>query len=813
MEQLRHSGNPRFNSVIFRRNNTQIFTNGGLWDSAMGFLPQFNAVPKKTPNPQFVFPSGAKVSFGHLERYEDCLGWQGSQIPLICCEESTLIRMADGTKKPLSDIQIGDMVETLQGPMPVTAIGNRRLEDCVEIENEYGEKQIHSTTHKILTSCGWVSYSDMCTLYESHQPLISSPTQCYDVHKHVECSLQICQEQQQPHDNQYFYQQQEVLFCQPNYQDQGLQEISFCKAQQDQGSYCESFQSNNREPLQRLLDHHLQEHQKQYHELKEDNAAHVQIYDVSQDVQNVKEFEGLRGHCSGGSYQCDVPVHLKGDNVQGDVLILDGVVVQNRKDSLLDGQGKVHKHIHHKLRYVHPYTGEEQIAEGVDIEYHSCKITPLGKRWVIDLTVSTTNHYITESGLVNKNCFDELTHFDENVFWYMFSRNRSDSGVPGYIRATTNPDPDSWVAKFISWWINQDTGYAIPERSGKIRWFIRINGEVIWGDNRMDLLKRQFDGEIKEVNKKHKHPDELFLKDSETGELYIHEEGKCGVLYVCTETKQFYQWNGTEYVDLITPKSATFILSMLSDNAILMRNDPSYLANLKSLPLVEQERLLGGNWKIRPAAGMYFPRNKANLLDEIPNDVKQWVRAWDLAGTEDKKNNNPEDGPAYTAGVLIGKRKNGRIVIADVINRRMNSSDVRNTVLNTAKTDKAAFKKVRIRMNQDPGQAGKDQAEQYLKLLSGFSVNIERESGSKETRAEPLSAQWIGLKGAEKGNVDVVLGPWTDAYLAQMEGFPDRTFKDMVDASNTGFLELEKHGNASAPPSETGNKKSSYWTH
>lgn len=30
MEQLRHSGNPRFNSVIFRRNNTQIFTNGGL---------------------------------------------------------------------------------------------------------------------------------------------------------------------------------------------------------------------------------------------------------------------------------------------------------------------------------------------------------------------------------------------------------------------------------------------------------------------------------------------------------------------------------------------------------------------------------------------------------------------------------------------------------------------------------------------------------------------------------------------------------------------------------------------------------------
>ena len=244
-----------------------------------------------------------------------------------------------------------------------------------------------------------------------------------------------------------------------------------------------------------------------------------------------------------------------------------------------------------------------------------------------------------------------------------------------------------------------------------------------------------------------------------------------------------------------------------------MKNDPSYLANLKALPLVEQERLLGGNWNIRPAAGMYFPRNKVNLLDDMPDDIVKICRAWDMAGTEDKRNNNPEDGPAYTAGVLIGERKNGRIVILDVINQRMNSSDVRNTIFNTAKADRAAFgRKLRIRLNQDPGQAGKDQAEQYLKLLSGFSVNIERESGSKETRAEPLSAQWIGLKGADKGNVDVLNRPWTAGYLAQMDGFPDRKFKDMADASATGFLELKQMPSHSAPPKDTGNSKSSYWT-
>lgn len=353
--------------------------------------------------------------------------------------------------------------------------------------------------------------------------------------------------------------------------------------------------------------------------------------------------------------------------------------------------------------------------------------------------------------------FDEVTHFTEDQFWYMLSRNRGMAGIRPYVRCSCNPDPDSFIRQLMSWWIDDDTGYAIPERSGVIRYMARVDGEIVWADSRKELVDRGIE---------------------------------------------------TEMI-----KSFTFIVSSVYDNKALLKNNPDYLANLKALPIVQQERLLSGNWNIRPAAGMYYPRNKATIIDELPDDVVRWVRAWDLAGTEDKKNNNPEDGPAYTAGVLIGKRKNGRIVIGDVINQRLNSSDVRNTVLNTAKADKAAFgRKVRIRMNQDPGQAGKDQAEQYLKLLSGFSVNIERESGSKETRAEELSAQWIGLKSSDKGNVDVLNAPWTQSYLAQMDGFPDRKFKDMADASATGFLELEKMPVHSAPPKDTSNSKQSYWT-
>ena len=63
--------------------------------------------------------------------------------------------------------------------------------------------------------------------------------------------------------------------------------------------------------------------------------------------------------------------------------------------------------------------------------------------------------------------FDELTHFSFYTFFYMLSRNRSTCGVKPFVRATCNPDSDSWVAKFIEWWIDQETGYPIPERRSR----------------------------------------------------------------------------------------------------------------------------------------------------------------------------------------------------------------------------------------------------------------------------------------------------------------------------------------------------------
>lgn len=145
--------------------------------------------------------------------------------------------------------------------------------------------------------------------------------------------------------------------------------------------------------------------------------------------------------------------------------------------------------------------------------------------------------------------FDELTGFTEAQFWYMLSRNRSAaSSIRPFIRATTNADADSWVAKLVEWWVDEQ-GFAIPERSGKWRWFIRIGDVIIWGDTAEEI--------------KQAYPD-------------------------------------------TTPLSITFIHSSLEDNPLLSKKDPAYKSRILAMPEVERERLLG-NWKIKPSGNRFFP--------------------------------------------------------------------------------------------------------------------------------------------------------------------------------------------------------------
>ena len=275
--------------------------------------------------------------------------------------------------------------------------------------------------------------------------------------------------------------------------------------------------------------------------------------------------------------------------------------------------------------------------------------------------------------------FDELTHFSAIQFFYMLSRNRSMSGVPGYVRATCNPDVDSWVRQFIDWWIEPDSGYPIPERSGVLRYFIRLNDTLIWADSAEELER-------------------------------LH---------------------GADCM----PKSVTFIPAKVTDNKILLESDPSYLANLKALSRVDRLRLEGGNWNVRASAGLIFQREWFPVVDVIPAGWTQAIRFWDRAAS---KPTPEKPDPDWTRGLLLYQYANGSYLVADLKSLRDTPGRVEDLVKNVASHDGYH---VKVMSQQDPGSAGVAEADAFVKMLTGFDVRTMITSKDKITRAKPVSAQ------------------------------------------------------------------------
>lgn len=314
--------------------------------------------------------------------------------------------------------------------------------------------------------------------------------------------------------------------------------------------------------------------------------------------------------------------------------------------------------------------------------------------------------------------FDEVTEFEEGQFWYLMSRLRTTSGVRPYARGTCNPDPDSWVRRFIDWWIGPD-GYAIPERSGVIRWFARAGDEIVWADTREQLLEQ--------------HPQ----------------------------------------LDASDPLTFTFIAARLEDNPALLEKDPTYRSRLRALPLVDRERLLGGNWNIRAAAGLLFKRQWCDVLDRAPDGLTT-IRAWDFAGTAVTPS-TPD--PDWTVGTKIG-RGPGRApehYALDAVRLRGTPSQVEELFVRTALADGPSVIQV---IPQDPGEAGKTLAQMRATHpdLQGIAVRIVRPTGDKVTRFQHASSL------AEQGLLKVIRAPWNDWWFADLEAFPDATHDDTADS-------------------------------
>jgi len=171
---------------------------------------------------------------------------------------------------------------------------------------------------------------------------------------------------------------------------------------------------------------------------------------------------------------------------------------------------------------------------------------------------------------------DELPQMPFEMFKFLMTCNRNTVGIHSRLLGTCNPDPMSWLRKFIDWWIGkEDTiysdgkmhperkGFAIPERVGKIRYCYMPDDSVdniVWGDT----------------------PDEVYEQCKELIDDAWNPEWE---QYGYTKTSFFV-------------KSVTFIKANLNDNKALIKSDPSYIANLLNQPPEIRAREFDGNWDI-----------------------------------------------------------------------------------------------------------------------------------------------------------------------------------------------------------------------
>lgn len=312
------------------------------------------------------------------------------------------------------------------------------------------------------------------------------------------------------------------------------------------------------------------------------------------------------------------------------------------------------------------------------------------------------SHYENDSagqlyhGLELSNVFyDECTHADEKHIWWLISRLRTKAKLDPSIWLSCNPDPDSFLYDWVKWWLYDDehpnAGLPDPEKNGRVRWILRREGLIFWGDSREEMIVKYGN-----PNLPIDHP------------------------------KQ------------VRPLSFQVILGTIYDNPWLMENQPEYLSSLEAMPDVERRRLLLGDWNAREQNSTHFLRSWCTEAIEEPpkSEIVKTVRSYDLASTLKSDANNSPD---YTATCKVSKLKNGSYFVHDVQRTRIRFGDWKEFILNNARSDGYD---VDVILPLDPGAAAKASTGILTREISeaGFRVRTLSTTKSKLDRFRPVSS-------------------------------------------------------------------------
>lgn len=183
--------------------------------------------------------------------------------------------------------------------------------------------------------------------------------------------------------------------------------------------------------------------------------------------------------------------------------------------------------------------------------------------------------------------------------------------------------------------------------------------------------------------------------------------------------------------------------------------------------------------EVKGSDGYFFDSQKFLVVEDAPSLVATCL-AWDLAATEGSGD--------YTVAVLMGLADNGVAYVLKVVRGQFASDRVRRLIFREAQQVHDRFVNYSIHLPQDPGQAGKDQADQLRRLLGGFrSVRVESASGSKAVRARGWADR------VNVGNVRLLRGPWNRDFIEEHRKFREdgtHDHDDQIDAAADAFNEL-----------------------
>jgi predicted phage terminase large subunit-like protein len=200
------------------------------------------------------------------------------------------------------------------------------------------------------------------------------------------------------------------------------------------------------------------------------------------------------------------------------------------------------------------------------------------------------------------------------------------------------------------------------------------------------------------------------------------------------------------------------------------------LHRLKALLGKIGEYVFGALYQQRPTSkeGDFFKVGELQIVDAPPAALRK-VRFWDKATTA--------GGGDFSVGLLIGTTGDGIWWILDVVRGQWHTDERDKIIRQTAQSDGPS---VTVICEVGHGDSGIDAGRAFVKLLAGFPARAETATGTKQERADPLSAQVNG------GNVRLVRAAWNRAFIDELRAFPRGAHDDQVDAAAYGFNELAR---------------------